>query len=82
MVIVELDRLESGGWSNNNGVFSGQNIQNSWDSHAPTVASFGTFLGDWDHGIVGINWLSIRSYYSQPVFDQDIKANASRLRQA
>lgn len=79
MVYVQLNTISSGSMSNNSGVFSGQNIQNSWDSHSPLTASFGTVMGDFTLASCVFSCLYNRSVYGVPVYDQDIKGNHAPL---
>ena len=77
MVVVQLGTIQSGGWAGNVGVFTGQNIQNSWDSHAPSVAAVGTLAGDFDHSSCYFSLVYHRTWFGQPVFDADVKGNRS-----
>jgi hypothetical protein len=79
MVYVQLNTVSSGSMNHNAGVFSGQNIQNSWDSHMPLTASFGTVLGDFNLASCVVSCLYNRSVYGMPVYDQDVKGNQAPL---
>ncbi|MCL6547739.1 MAG: hypothetical protein K6T30_02390 [Alicyclobacillus sp.] len=79
MVFVQLGAIQSGGWSDNVGVFSGQNIQNSWDSHTPSASSWGALLGDANTAACLVCWMYDVSLLGQPTFDGDVKGNQSAL---
>lgn len=79
MVQVQLGSIQTGGWEENVGIFSGQNIQNSWDAHSVSVRSFGGLLGDFDTGLCAISSFVSHSVYGQPTYDNDVKGNASTL---
>lgn len=79
MVYVQLGGIQSGGWADNVGIFSGQNIQNSWDSHSPVASSFGGSMGDFCYGSCYISWMNQQSNYGQPTYDMDVKGNHSSL---
>ncbi len=78
MVNVSLESIQIGSFSQNSGVFSGQNIQNSWDSHTPTIASFGITMGDFCTGHCEIAGLWSQSYSGQAIYDSDSKGNGSQ----
>ncbi|MBX5437292.1 MAG: hypothetical protein IRZ33_08745 [Alicyclobacillaceae bacterium] len=77
MVWIQLGRIQSGGWSDNVGVFSGQNIQNSWDSHTPSASAYCTLMGDANSASCTVCWMWDASIFSQPTFDSDVKGNLS-----
>ena len=76
MVNVQLGSLSSGGWADNVGTFFGQNIQNGWDSHAPTLTAFGFLMGDFCRASCHSAVLIQASQVGQPTYDADVKANA------
>jgi hypothetical protein len=78
MVNVNLQAIEVGSLSNNVGVFSGQNIQNSWDSHTPNMVSFGVVMGDYCSANCKFAGLWSRSYSGQAMYDSDVKGNSSQ----
>lgn len=79
MVNVQLGAIQSGGWSDNVGIFTGQNIQNSWDSHTTDASACSGIFGDWGRSSCMYAYLTNRSVYGQPIFDADIKGNHSTL---
>jgi hypothetical protein len=79
MVNVHLGAIQTGAWSENAGIFTGQNIQNSWDSHSPAITTSSVLMGDFNIGISHISWLYTQNVHGQPTFDQDVKGNASML---
>jgi len=79
MVYVQLGSIQSASWSDNVGVFSGQNIQNAWDSHAPSASSFGSMMGDFNYASCYLSLMYNRSVYGQPTYDADVKGNLSTL---
>lgn len=78
MVYVQLGSLETGAWSDNTGLFSGQNIQNSWDSHSPVAQSFGGSMGDHNLDLCFFSIMRARAYLGQPINDADYKSNYGR----
>lgn len=82
MVNVQLGTIQSGAWSDNVGVFSGQNIQNSWDSHSSDTSAFNGLDGDWNYSSCVVAYTSSRSIYGQPMYDSDAKGNYSNLTNA
>jgi hypothetical protein len=79
MVFVQLNTVSSGSMSHNCGIFSGQNIQNSWDSHTPFTSSFGSSMGDFTLSACNVSWLYHRSVFGLPIYDQDVKGNHAPL---
>ncbi|MCL6632042.1 MAG: hypothetical protein K6T63_05350 [Alicyclobacillus herbarius] len=79
MVSVQLGAIHSGGWIDNVGIFTGQNIQNAWDSHSPTTVAFGVSMGDANRSHCHFAWVQSRSIYGQPIYDGDWKGNHSPL---
>jgi len=77
MVTVELGNIVMGGVSNNAGIFTGQNIQNSWDSHSPSATSFGFLMGDYNRAYCGYTMLYNNSVQGQPTIDNDYKGNCN-----
>jgi len=77
MVNVQLGLIQTGSWSENTGMFTGQNIQNAWDSHTPTTAAVGPMMGDWNMSFCQRASMHQTAVYGQPIFDQDTKGNAA-----
>ncbi len=77
MVLVRLESIHTGACTDNVGFFSGQNIQNSWDSHTPAIVSFGFVMGDYciANSIASILWNHSTS--CQPIYDSDTKETGS-----
>jgi hypothetical protein len=78
MVNVNLQTIQTGSMSDNVGIFSGQNIQNSWDSHTPNMISFGMVMGDYCIANCKFAGLWSRSFSGQATYDNDIKGNESQ----
>lgn len=74
---VSIGFIQIGSASNQIGVFSGQNMQNNWDSHAPNSSSVGSVSGNHCLTICQYAVLWNRSEMGQAIFDQDIKLNGS-----
>lgn len=79
MVFVRLQSIQTGACADNVGVFSGQNIQNSWDSHTPAVVSFGFIMGDYCISTSELSLLWTQSRDGQAIYDGDYKGNQSHL---
>ncbi|MDQ0189658.1 hypothetical protein JI721_09245 [Alicyclobacillus cycloheptanicus] len=79
MVNVQLGAIQSGGWSDNVGIFTGQNIQNSWDSHSTGVNAANGQFGDWNRSFILAAYNATKGMYGQPIFDRDLKGNQSHL---
>lgn len=77
--MVSIGTIAIGGSSNCTGIFSGQNMQNNWDSHAPNISSLGTMMGTWNYTNVYLARLDNQSVFNQPIYDQDSKTNASPM---
>jgi len=78
MVFVNLQTIQTGACSSNVGIFSGQNIQDSWDSHSPTIVSFGFVMGDYCVSTSGLSLLWTDSVNGQAIFDNDVKQNQAQ----
>lgn len=76
---VEIGRIMLGGASNCVGVFSGQNMQNDWDSHSHGVTSFGGIFGDRCYAFFQQCSLVNTSQTGQILFDHDTKLNQSPM---
>lgn len=79
MVYLQLGSIQSGGWSDNVGIFSGQNIQNAWDAHSASTNSVGGQFGDLNLTTCFYSLLSMKTVYSQPTYDNDFKGNNSPM---
>lgn len=77
--IIHIGTLRSGGLSNTTGIFSGQNLQNDWDSHSQSINSLGTMMGRYN--VQGALWAALwwNTAVGQPVVDEDIKANGGTV---
>ncbi|MCL6516731.1 hypothetical protein [Alicyclobacillus sp.] len=73
MVFVQLGGVSSDAVSNNSGVFTGQNIQNAWDSHSPGVSVHGLLMGDSNIATCRSACMWNLSWYGQPIYDMDSK---------
>lgn len=75
MVYVQLGAVENTSWAHNVGMFSGQNIQNSWDAHASSASAFGGSLGDLCLSACLISVMQNYALNGQNIADQDSKGN-------
>lgn len=76
---VAIGRVIIGGASHCTGLFSGQNMQNNWDSHAPSIGSLGAILGNYCLQSAGLSAVSVSAAIGQPIIDADVKANGSPM---
>lgn len=76
---VNIGTIAIGGSSNGAGIFSGQNMQNNWDSNSPTISSLGSMMGNRCIKSAYYCVLESESVLSQPLYDQDIKCNLSPM---
>jgi hypothetical protein len=76
---VQIGRILIGGASHCVGVFNGQNMQNDWDSHSPTISSFAGIYGN--HSLALFQQCSMynAAVIGQPTLDQDTKTNQSPM---
>ncbi len=77
--IITVGGIQFGGSTNQVGVFNGQNMQNGWDSNSPNTSVLGSLLGQFS-----LEFVFAAPFYNiqpggQPVFDNDLKNNASPL---
>ena len=76
---VTIGPLQIGSASNQVGLFSGQNMQNAWDSHSPNVSTMGVMMGQsctqWTGFAPFYNWMLM----GQPLLDSDVKVNYAPL---
>lgn len=77
--IVNIGGFQFGGSSNGVGVYSGQNMQNAWDTNSPNTSNFGTQMGQMDVQYSGVAILNDWMFVGQPVFDNDIKSNGAPM---
>ena len=77
--IVNKGFIQFGGSSNQVGVFSGQNMQNGWDSHSPNLSVLGTMLGPFSVQAAAFAQLNNSMLVGQPILSQELKDNASPL---
>jgi hypothetical protein len=61
------------------GVFTGQNMQSDWDSHAPFLAAMGGILGSNDFICCQYATIQNQSELGQAVIDKDAKQNNAKL---
>ena len=73
---VTVGAIAFGGVSNDVGVFTGQNMQNGWDSHSPNLSVMGVMMGNMDIEWAGLAQLNNAMPIGQPIVDSDIKNNA------
>ncbi len=76
---VSIGMIQIGSATNQVGIFSGQNMQNNWDSHAPTISATGDTSGNYNVTICQYAMLWNQSALGQATFDQDAKLNGSPL---
>jgi hypothetical protein len=76
---VSIGFIQIGSAANAVGVFNGQNMQNNWDSHTPTLATIGGAFGNHDYMACQYATLSNRSELGQATFDNDTKLNGAKL---
>lgn len=78
---VNLGGIQFGGSSNQVGVYSGQNMQNGWDSNSPNLSLFGTAMGQycWQGSEIAV--LNAIAPGTDNVIDNDVKVNGSPLLQ-
>lgn len=74
---VRIGSIQVSTVTNNAGFFNGQNMQNNWDSHAPTIGSRGGVFGNRNLAITGQSLFTNQNVAGQPLLDQDLKANGS-----
>ncbi len=68
--------VQFGGSSNQVGVWSGQNMQNAWDSNSPNTSAMGTLMGQFSAQFGAAPLYNFQPG-GQPVFDNDLKDNVS-----
>lgn len=78
---VNVGGIIFGGSSNQVGSYSGQNMQNGWDSNSPNLSLMGTQMGQMSVQWTAFSQLNSGMVVGQPVFDNDLKDNASPLLQ-
>ncbi len=76
---VTVGGVQFGGSSNQVGVFNGQNMQNGWDSNASNTSLLGTLMGQFSVGFALVAPFINVQPGGQPIFDNDLKNNASPL---
>lgn len=74
---IDIGPIKVGGTANSTGIFNGQNIEDNWDSHAPTITVFGGPYGNHTTQYAILVRASVNAVLGQPIFDDDIKANDS-----
>ncbi len=76
---VSIGYIQVGSASNAVGIFSGQNMQNSWDSHSPLMSAMGGLAGS--HSMKTCQYVIMlsQSVLGQATFDNDSKLNGTKL---
>jgi len=77
--MVSIGWVNVGAATNGTGVFNGQNMQNDWDSHAPSISSSGDIAGNWGRYFSVYTILWNINEIGQPIVDSDTKMNNNRI---
>ncbi|MCL6516638.1 hypothetical protein [Alicyclobacillus sp.] len=76
-VFIAFGGMKIAAQSNCAGVWFGQNIQNGWDAHSVTKMASGFAMGDFNILPSFVNIYLDPDLLDTPVFDPDVKSNAS-----
>lgn len=79
--LVSIGMIQIGSASNQVAVFSGQNMQNAWDSNAANISTLGTLMGQYSIEYSRIAVMNNMMRSGQPLIDCDTKLNDAPLMQ-
>lgn len=76
---VSFGGVMFGGSSNQIGVYSGQIMQNGWDSNSPNLSLYGTAMGQWCWQGAAVAQFNAFTPATDDVIDNDFKVNVAPM---